>query len=127
MRRLAAGQGGFTLIEIIIASLLVSTVVSLLLGAFVTANRWISPEYNVAHDLAREQLERLHEQVRQDWWNNFESDPEQRLNPNFNPPDRPDETITLGGVDYTRNYRVDEIAGKGYRKATVTVQWGLDP
>ncbi len=119
-------QSGFTLIEVIIASLLVSTVMAMLLAAFISANRWVSPEYNVAHYLARQQLERLSEQVRQDWWDVSTTDPEQRLNPAYNPPTRPDETLTLDGLSYTRNYVVSSVTtnGRDYRKAKVTVSWG---
>ncbi|GEM_PF-1352728 len=118
-------QAGFTLIEVIIASLLVSTVMAMLLAAFISANRWVSPEYNSAHYVARQQLERLSEQVRQDWWNVSATDPERRLNAAYNPPDRPAETITLDGVTYTRNYTVSNISanGRDYRKAAVAVQW----
>lgn len=126
MKAPRGGQAGFTLLEIVIASLLVSTVMAMLMAAFVNANRWISPEYNVAHYLARQKLEHLYEQVRQDWWDDSSADPQRRLHPDFNPPSRADETVTLDGVAYTRNYTVSAVAadGRDYRKAQVSVEWG---
>jgi prepilin-type N-terminal cleavage/methylation domain-containing protein len=119
-------QAGFTLLEVVIAALLISTVMAALLAAFISANRWVNPQFNVAHYLARQQFERLSEQVRQDWWNNSTTDPERRLNAGYNPPTRPDDVLTLDGLDYTRNYVVSDVSpgGRDYRKAKVSVEWG---
>lgn len=115
------GAAGFTLLEIIIATLLISTVMSVVLAGFVSANKWVSPESNVAYNLGRERLDRLYEFVRQDWWNNTSTDPQRSLNPAYNPPA---ETITLDGMAYTRDYTVSALSTKPYRKAKVTVEWG---
>ncbi len=89
---------------------------ALLLNAFVNASKWISPENNIAHGLAREKLENLLEEVRQDRWD----DAARRLHPDYDPPS---EALTLNAVAYTRDYDVEAVTGRPYRKAKVTVQW----
>jgi prepilin-type N-terminal cleavage/methylation domain-containing protein len=108
-------EDGFTLTEILIAVLLLSTVLAFLLSAFVSAFRWLAPQPAVSALLARQKLEDLYEHVREDWWRLGTSE--------LSPGTYPNETVTLDGIDYVRFHTVSQPGGKQYRKASVVVQW----
>lgn len=56
-------SSAFSLIEIVMAVLLLTTVAAGLFTAFVTAHKWIRPELNRGYNIAREKLELLYGQV----------------------------------------------------------------
>ena len=113
---------GFTLLEILIATVLLTTMIGTLLASFRMARQWSAdsltggPSFN----LIRERMEELQEEVRFDTWN---TGPLRIVAGNltttealFPPP--------LNGVNYTRETRVyDGPAGMQYRKAEVKVKW----
>ena len=118
---------GFTLIEVIVAALLISGVMALLLSAFVTASHWLRPEENVAYDLGREWFENLYERVRQDGWTDAAGPlwPRDPRDPAY-----PEQNFDLDGVRYTRAYRVESINAdqdrqgiEDYRRVRMTVRW----
>lgn len=59
---------GFTLLELVIAALLLVTVCAGILSAFFNAMRLVDPKAGLESLFARERLERLYEYVRHDWW-----------------------------------------------------------
>ena|SRR3989338_7717242 len=116
-----ARQAGFTLVEVSVAGLLLTTLVAGLFAAFIAANRWIKPQDNSAHNLAREKIDRLYEAVRQDWWN-ASGWPLSVGGPYA------EAAISLDGVSYTRTYTITSVDRDGdmvedYRKADVVVSW----
>ena len=108
-------RGGFTLVELIIAATLLAAVAGAIFGALVSANRFPRPELDRSSgtNLAREKLEELSEAVRQDWWPN-NGQP-------LSPGNSAVENITVDGATYQRSYRVENVAGKDYRRATMKV------
>ena len=113
---------GFTLIETILAALLLSTVVAGMYGAFVSAARWNRPPFNIAHNIAREKLENLYEAVRADWWDTGTTAPAgYRLDVGS----YPDGQVTVDGLAYSREYIVSAVQGgyADYRRVEVKVQW----
>lgn len=110
-------ERGLTLVEVIVAALLVATTVAVVFGAFISANQFTVPEIirSVESNLAREKFEELYQAVRQDWWNQAN----QPLTPNVDPPA---ENITLDGVTYQRSYKVRSVPTKDYRRVEMTVE-----
>ena len=112
---------GFTLIEVIVAAAILVVVVPIVVMSFVSSSRWVEPQKNVAANLARAQLEQLHECVRQDTWH----DPQNKLSVG----QHSDAPPPQDGVPYTRQYTVEDsttqsgLADKDYRKVTAEVGW----
>ena len=115
-RKRRKGQAGFTFAELIIAALLITGVMAAVYGSFMTANRWLLPQTNVAFQVARSTMEGLHEAVRMDWWS-AASQPLTLGGPYA------DGNVTLDGVVYTRTYTVLAVAGRDYRRVQVDVTW----
>ena len=61
-------RAGFTLIEVVIATLIVTTVGAAIMTSFVNAARWANPSDLAAVYDVRGQLDQLNESVRQDTW-----------------------------------------------------------
>ncbi len=134
-------QDGFTLLEIVIAALLLATVSVGLFAAFVSANRWIQQPRNdrandVAFNVARQRLENLYGAVREDWW--LDNAANRGVNSGLNmTPGHTGELMTdpasgetlvvnLDGMDYRRGYRVSAVTiggAEAYRRAEVNVHW----
>lgn len=117
------GEDAFTLVEVVVATLLLVTVVAFVYTMFATSARFIRPYYGEGHYLAKNRLEELLEEVRQDRWNVVT----QPLNPAFNPPA---QTFTINNVPYTRDYTVDDLTttpGRPYRRVRMTVTWPDNP
>jgi type II secretory pathway pseudopilin PulG len=114
------GDRGFTLVELTVAALLVVTVAAGVLATLINAAQAIRPANHVAHYLAMQTFERLHEAVRQDWW------PLGGFPLSVGGP-YPDAAPVMDGVPYTRTYQVfSETNGDGiedYRRVRVTVTW----
>lgn len=110
------GSRGFTLIELIVAATLLAAVAGAIFGALASANRFARPELDrsIGVHLAREKLEELSEAVRQDWW----GDNGRPLSTGSSP----NENVTIDGAVYKRSYRVQSVAGKDYRRVTMTVE-----
>ena len=113
---------GFTLVEIIVASLILTTVLVGLLRAFVTARGFQPPQFtrSVASNLAREKLETLYEAVRQDFW----EDAARPLGIGLHE-DAP--IVMPDGITFTRKTVVSSVdmdgGGEDFRKADITVSW----
>lgn len=114
-------EAGFTLLEIIVAVVLVTLVGASVLKTFVNASRFVSPsapELVAVYD-ARGRLDQLHEEVRNDTWNLASN----ALSVGAHT-DTPDP---IDGRTYTRNYVVSSVsldgANEAYRKVVVTESW----
>lgn len=114
-------EKGFSLIEIMIAALLVTTVAAGALAMLVNAKRMIRPGNNIAGYLAKDKLESLYEAVRQDWWG-VAGNPLSTGGPYT-------DTVTVDGILYNRSYNVTAINANAdavpddYRKVDVTITW----
>ena len=111
-----SGEAGFSLLELMLAALLLSSSVAALFGAFVTASRWMKSDFSAGAYLGAIRLESLYECVRSDWW----SQNDKPLSPAGTVTDG---TVTQDGVVYTRTYTVTPVTGRDYRKAEVKVTW----
>ena len=111
-------KAGFTIIEIIVAMLLITTVSAVALTSFVSASRWASPSELVAIYDARGKLDQLYESVRQDTWN---------AGGNALSLGTHTATVNIDGRSYTRTYVVTSVSLGGnadaYRKVVVTDSW----
>lgn len=108
---------GFTLTEILIATMLLVTVVAFLLSAFVNAAIWTRPQPNVAALLVRQKIENLFEHVRQDWYRTGVAACEMRAAA-YGP-----VTMNLDGSVYERSHTVTQPSGRQYRKLSVQTSW----
>lgn len=115
MRRLCK-QSAYTLIEILLATLLIASMAAVLFSAFATARTWMSRAVNSpAVNLARERLEELGMEVRHDTWNTG------LLNPTavwIN-----EGSVTIEGVTYAVDRRVSPMGVSGFRRVDARVRW----
>jgi prepilin-type N-terminal cleavage/methylation domain-containing protein len=110
------GSRGFTLLEIMVASIILAGMGALLFGSFFTARRWIvETSSGVPMNLARERLEELQMSVRSDTW-----DTGALVATGAWVPEAP---ITLDGIPYTRSTRVSSVGTMPYRKVEAKVEW----
>jgi Tfp pilus assembly protein PilV len=125
----AKPASGFTLVEVVVASLLLTTVGALLFVAFTSANRWVQPQNSSAFGLARQTLEGLYIYVRQNnpfgqpYWNATGTP----LSAGFDNSASP-ESIVLDNTTYQRSYKVTTVSPAGgtpkdYRKVEIKVSW----
>ena len=110
---------GLTLLELVIAALLLSATVAGLFGAFVTAHRWGTGDNTTAAFLAANRLEALAESVRADWWP-VAGHPLSQGGPFA------DGANLLNTITYNRAYTVSDVAGRDYRRVDVSVQWNTN-
>ncbi len=112
---------GFTLIELMIAALLMATVAAGVLGMLINAKQAIRPGSSIAGYLVKDKLESLYEAVRQDWWG-VAGNPLSTGGPYT-------DTVTVNGVTYNRSYNVTAVDANAdgttddYRKVDVTITW----
>ena len=108
---------GFTLLEVLIATIVLAGMGAILFGTFVTARLWVvNGSESTPVNLARERLEELQMSVRQDTWNAGDlkvSAPAWTAEP----------AIVLEGTSYTRRTRVSAIPARQYRKVEAKVEW----
>ena len=107
MKRL--NRKGFTLVEVMVAAVLLTTVAAGLLSAFIAARNWIQPQRIIAMHLAKEMPESLFEFV----W----------ASPRLMNGYVWGDVVVLDGSTYTRGYTVSNVAGRDYRTVTATVTW----
>ena len=114
MRR---NRHGFTLLEVLIATIILAGMGAILFGSFLTARRWVvQATSGVPMNLARERLDELQMSVRMDTWNTGQmkvSAPAWTAEP----------AITLDSVSYTRSTRVSTVPAMQYRKVEAKVEW----
>ena len=106
------------MLEVLLATLLLVGTIGMLFAAFSTAGQWFqqtSVRDIAAINLARERLEELHRSVRRDSWDTGALSASGTW--------LADGGMTLDGIPYTRQYRVDAIPGAAHRKVQVKVQW----
>ena len=120
MKAGAFERKGFTLLEIMVAMMLLVGVGSLVIIALANAARLAkpAPEKYTAYNVARKTSENLADAVRDDTWNSG----------NLTPGAHPLVAATYNGVSYTPEYTVVDVDVNGdgkvdYRKTDTKVQW----
>jgi prepilin-type N-terminal cleavage/methylation domain-containing protein len=123
------GKSGFTLMEILVAMVLLSVVAASALSSFSSSTTVVQSKHNTALNVARSYLEQLYEYVRQDTYGNVNAP--LALSGATLPSSG---TQTLDGVVYTTTYQVNpdtpftpiDVDGDGledYRKVRMAVSW----
>jgi len=127
---------GFTLLEVLVSTVIFAAVVSGLSATFISAKRHLlhTKSKIQAVEIARGQCERLYSQVREDTWDNSEN----LLTPGTypseadiaNPPADPTKNYQVEPTDnsniaYNYYYIVSEVDEnlEGLRKVEVTINW----
>ena len=116
------GRSGFTVMEILVAMVLLAAVAASALSSFTSATRITQPRSGIAQNIARGYLEQFYEYVRQDQY--AAATP----TPISTPPAPPPLTQTLDGTTYTTAYTVTAAEQNGdaqedYRRVRMTVSW----
>ncbi len=120
-----ANRGGFTLVEILIATTLFAMVAPFIFSAYLAQSRAALPQTRsaAASGLAKEYLEEMKQGVRQDLWTSTQNPLQTTAVGQFDA----GHVRSVGGMDYTLHKRMNDVpkAGGGakYRKAEVTVEW----
>jgi prepilin-type N-terminal cleavage/methylation domain-containing protein len=123
---LSRNRKGFTLIEVVLAVVLLASMSVGIYAAIISATKWTQPEVNKGYNVAREKLEALYTSVRQSNWSNA-------ANP-LNTTNAPvTETTSLDSTNYARvttlGAAINRNSGTGpgqdseedYRKVEITV------
>jgi len=107
-------EDGFTLLEIIVASVILSTVVLGMLGVFVAGNNWVIHyrERATSAELGKLFVDPLQMDVRQDQWgsNGLSTTPASA-------------TWTVNNKPFTATYATWTVPGTELRKVRTTVNW----
>ena len=115
---------GFTLVEVVVAAVLVTTVAAVILPAFISAARWGAPTVNWGYNLAQSDLAALHEAPDGPLWDI--NDPSR--NPlSLGRHDTGDPGVmVVAGRTYKTWYEATPVVRDGkedYRKVKATVSW----
>ena len=117
---------GFSIVEVILALLLLVTVAGGIFSAFLSANKWIEPEVSTGYNVARQRIEDLGTNVNAVDWNQTGS----VLYPTSTSGSTVGETnVTLNGKEYaptriiTPVRRVTGSTEDSYRKTEVVVSF----
>ncbi len=121
-------NAGFSLVEIILAMVILSGVGAMTMSAFVSSIESTQPDSSVAYNFGRGILEKMHEFVRQDQWATS-SLPLSTTTPGTAGPFTPQgSTKALNGKTYTATYTVttqdlNVNAQEDLRKVQMTITW----
>ncbi len=124
---------GFSLVEIIIAMLILTGVGAMTMSAFVSSAKTTQPGANIGYNFGRGIFEKMYEFVRQDQWA-AASLPLSLATPGTGGPFTPQgSTTTLNGKTYTAAYTVNGNSGtaidsnsdgkEDFRRVRMTVTW----
>jgi Tfp pilus assembly protein PilV len=117
LKRKAKFLVGFSLLEILVSLLILAVVITGIMSVFISSQRYIirSRHRLQAANIARQILEDLYREVRQDTWDTGE------LRGNYSK----SGSITLPGepITYNWNFTVSNVTGYSYRRVTVNVSW----
>ena len=123
MKQWKGSASGFTLAEIVIAMTLIAALAVPILGSFSSANQMVHTQYHTASNLARQEMEKLYEAVRQDWW----ATASKPLS--VTTPSQP-ASVVLDGKTFTFTSTVTSMdvnvppdGKEDYRKVKMTVTW----
>lgn len=108
-------ESGFTLLEIIIATIILSLTILGLLGVFIAGNNWVLHlrERATSAELGKLFVDPLQMDVRQDTWGSPNS-----LSTTPNPVSQ-----TINAKPFTATYVTGNIAGTDVRRVITTVTW----
>ena len=122
---------GFTLMEVLVAMLLLVGVAGMVMPAFTSSVKISKPAAGVAYNFGRGLLEQMYEFVRQDWW----FTPGYPLDPGAPGTVDPgsgfvpqNSSLTANNKIYTATYTVTPVDKNGdtnedFRKVDMTVTW----
>ena len=111
----ARKKAGLTLIEILISTIILVTVIPLAMMAFESAQTMMDPDLQLQVNMNRDEMEVLNTSVRWDQWNQAGTP----LWPGANKITTPN-SATTGFVGFTRTDTVENMTGqKDYRKVRV--------
>jgi len=108
---------GFTLLEILVSLLILSIVITGIMSVFIASRRYIvrSRHRLQAANLARQVLEGLYKDVRQDTWDTGGLSVGSSKNCGI--------SCSLDNISCTCRYSVNNVSGYDYRKVDVTINW----
>jgi prepilin-type N-terminal cleavage/methylation domain-containing protein len=111
-------QKALTLMEIIVATVILAIVVAVLTGTFVLGKRYISHSRSrmSAAELAKFVLDPLAMEIREDTWNTAANN----LSVQSLPRSYAQEA---GGVSYTLSYNVSDLPNTALRKVVLNLTW----
>lgn len=110
------GERGFTLVEIIVALMVILVAATGVLASFIAAKRYTVRANHriIAMNLARQKLEMLRAQMRQDTW-----DSGNLSIGNYNESLSSESRLT----NATRGYQVQAVSDKEYRRVIMNITW----
>lgn len=119
---------GFTLVEVIIAMVILSMTVAGLLSVFLSAHRFVGRAKRrlFAVNYARSLAESLRNEVRQDKWDCNIDDAGcggLGLTTNLLGDWTTPINFNEGGITYSRRYKVESVGTSDYRKVSIKVTW----
>ncbi len=122
MTPLLKSRGGFSLMEVLIAILLLAGVGAMTMYAFSSSTQATQPGASVAYNFGRSIMEEMHERVRQDQW------PTANLPLSLSNPGPQGQIKSLNSKTYTANYTVTtqdaNVDGQeDFRRVRMTVSW----
>lgn len=121
-RPAADGQKGFSITELMVASLLIVTMVLSIFSTVISVYKLAQPQGDVSQDLARQKIEQLYEGIRGDWWNDTGTTHPLNVGGPYTEP-----SVTIDNITYTRTYTVSNVSNastpRQYRRVDVDVSW----
>jgi len=108
----------FTLIEVIVSTVILAFVFSGLLFSFAAVRQYVNRANKrlVAANLVRDVLGSLYRKVREDTWNNTIGELANGTHNNI-------VSVNIDNYSYTGNYTVSNITGRDYRQVNASVYY----
>ena len=114
----ARNEAAFSIIEVVVSALLLTTVGATILRSFINASRWSNPVGSTSVYSLRGNLDQLAESVRSDTWDS----PSNPLSLGTH-----NSTVTLDGKTHTQSYVVTSVkldgVNEAYRKVAANDHW----
>ena len=117
-----SSQKGFSLLEVMIATVLLATVSIGLLSIFASSRKVLDPERNIAHNSVRDKLAALYIEVKDSTWNNASN----LLYPTSSSGVTTSESLNNVNYQSTKTVASVDADGDGqedYRKVQVANSW----
>lgn len=121
-------NSGFSLIEIVIALVILTGVGAMTMSSFVSSVETSRPDSSIGYNFGRGIMEKMYEFVRQDQWATANL-PISVTSPGTGGPFTPQGSVTsLNGNNYTATYTVNSVDSnfngqEDYRRVRMTITW----